>query len=79
MLSFCEKIGKQQNIWSVGTAELTAYLQAIKRLQIKDNKISNPSNNSPVWIELSSGLIKLNAGESLEVNTEDEDLRGVCL
>jgi hypothetical protein len=69
MLTFCEKIGKQQNIWSVGTGELSAYLQALKRLQIKDNKISNPSDNSPVWIELSTGLIKLNAGESLEVNT----------
>jgi hypothetical protein len=46
---------QELNIWSVGTAELTSYLQAIKRLQIKDNKISNPSDNSPVWIELSTG------------------------
>ncbi len=79
MLTFCEKMGKQQTIWSVGTAELTSYLQAIKRLQIKDNKISNPADNSPVWIELTTGLIKLNAGESVDVNTGDEDLRGVCL
>lgn len=79
MLTFCKKMGKQQNIWSVGTAELTSYLQAIKRLQIKDNKISNPADNSPVWIELSTGIIKLNAGESVNVNIVDEDLRGVCL
>ncbi|MGF1554951.1 polysaccharide deacetylase family protein [Paucihalobacter sp.] len=69
MVEFCEKIGEAKDIWSVGNGELTKYLKAIKRVQINENKIVNPSNNQLVWIKLSTGIKKLEAGETVEIKT----------
>lgn len=67
MLAFCEKIGKSNDIWSVGHGELTNYLLAIQNVQIDNNRIVNPLDNQPVWIKLSSGIEKLNSGESIKL------------
>ena len=67
MVEFCEKIGKSDAIWSVGNGELTQYLKAIQNVQIENNRITNPSNNSLVWIHLSTGIQKLAAGETIEL------------
>jgi peptidoglycan/xylan/chitin deacetylase (PgdA/CDA1 family) len=67
MVTFCEKIGKSNDIWSVGHGKLTNYLLAIENVQIDEQKILNPSDNSPIWINLSSGIEKLEPGESIQL------------
>lgn len=69
MVVFCEKIGKAKDIWSVGNGELTHYLKAIKRVQINESEIINPSDNERVWIKLSTGIKKLEAGETIAIKT----------
>lgn len=67
MVAFCERIGKEENIWSVGAGELTHYLKAIERVQIDKGKMTNPTGNTPVWIRLSTGIERLDAGETLAI------------
>ncbi|EAQ42441.1 polysaccharide deacetylase family protein [Polaribacter sp. MED152] len=67
MVTFCEKIAKSKDIWSVGHGELTNYLLAIQDVEIANNQILNPIGNQPVWIKLSNGIQKLNAGESIKI------------
>nr|WP_321222446.1 polysaccharide deacetylase family protein [uncultured Psychroserpens sp.] len=67
MVRFCERIGKSKDIWSVGHGQLTNYLLAINNVQVEEQKITNPSDNSPIWIQLSSGIKKLNPGESISL------------
>lgn len=67
MVKFCEKIGKSKDIWSVSHGELTNYLLAIENAQIDKQKIINPSDNLPIWINLSSGIKKLEPGESIRL------------
>lgn len=69
MVEFCEKIGKAKDIWSVGNGELTKYLKAIERVEINEKKIMNPADNEPIWINLSTGIKKLKAGETIEIKT----------
>lgn len=69
MVVFCEKIGKTNDIWSVGNGELTQYLKAIKRVQITKDKIINPVDNELVWIKLSTGIKKLEAGDTIDIKT----------
>jgi peptidoglycan/xylan/chitin deacetylase (PgdA/CDA1 family) len=74
MRLFCEKIGEAKDIWSVGNGELTKYLNAIERVQVKNDKIINPSDNALVWIELSTGIEKLKAGETIDIKTVTNNL-----
>lgn len=67
MVEFCEKIGKSNDIWSVGNGELTQYLDAIKKVKIDSNKIANPQENTSIWLRLSTGIEKLEAGETIEI------------
>ncbi|WP_411767607.1 polysaccharide deacetylase family protein [Winogradskyella sp. A3E31] len=67
MVEFCEKIGKSNDIWSVGNGKLTQYLQAIKKVQIDSDKITNPQENQAIWLKLSTGIEKLEAGETIEI------------
>lgn len=67
MVKFCESIGKSNDIWSVGHGQLTNYLLAIENVQVDEQKITNPSDNSPIWINLSSGIKKLDPGESISL------------
>jgi peptidoglycan/xylan/chitin deacetylase (PgdA/CDA1 family) len=69
MVVFCEKIGNAKDIWSVGNGELTHYLKAIKRVKINESNIINPSDNERVWIKLSTGIKKLEAGETIDIKT----------
>lgn len=69
MVAFCENIGKANDIWSVGNGELTQYLKAIKSVQVNDNNIINPLENASVWIKLSTGIVKLEAGKTLNIKT----------
>lgn len=64
---FCNKIGKEKNIWSIGTGEYTNYLRAIEKVEIGNGEIYNPTDNSPVWILLSDKIKKLSPGERLRV------------
>lgn len=68
MVEFCEKIGKAKDIWFVGNGELTQYLMAIDKVQVEENAIINPSNNKPVWVKLSNGIKKLEAGDAVKIN-----------
>lgn len=65
MIDFCNKIGKAKDIWFVGSGALTEYLKAIENVQISNNKIVNPADNALVWVKLSSGIEKLEAGETI--------------
>lgn len=67
MVTFCKKIGKSNDIWSVGHGEFTNYLLATQNIQIENNQIINPLDNLPVWIKLSNGIQKLYPGESLTI------------
>ncbi|MBC2846738.1 polysaccharide deacetylase family protein [Winogradskyella flava] len=67
MVEFCEKIGKSKDIWSVSHGKLTNYLLAIENVQIGKRQIINPSYNAPIWINLSSGIEKLDPGESIQL------------
>ncbi len=69
MVLFCEKIGKAKGIWSVGNGELTQYLNAIDRVQIDKNKIMNPADNELIWIKLSTGIEKLEVGETIDIKS----------
>jgi peptidoglycan-N-acetylglucosamine deacetylase len=69
MLVFCEKMGKADDIWSVGNGELTQYLKAIKRVEVKENQIINPADNELVWIRLSTGIEKLEAGKTRDIQS----------
>lgn len=67
MVTFCESIGTSNNIWSVGHGQLTNYLLAIENIQVDEQKILNPSDNLPIWLNLSSGIQKLDPGKSIEL------------
>jgi peptidoglycan/xylan/chitin deacetylase (PgdA/CDA1 family) len=67
MVKFCESIGKSNDIWSVGHGQLTNYLLAIENIQVDKQKILNPSDNLPIWINLSSGIQILKPGESVSL------------
>lgn len=67
MVEFCEKIGKSNDIWSVGNGKLTQYLKAIKKVKIDSDKITNPQENASIWLRLSTGIEKLEAGKTIEI------------
>ena len=68
MVEFCTKIGKANDIWFVGNGALTQYLQALDKVQLEAHRISNPTGNEEVWVHLSSGIKKLNGGESMALH-----------
>ncbi|GAA4235021.1 polysaccharide deacetylase family protein [Postechiella marina] len=69
MVKFCNKVGKAKDIWSVGNGELTKYLKAIENIEIKNNRITNPVDNEAIWINLSTGIKKLNPGNTIKIKT----------
>ncbi|MEH0157976.1 polysaccharide deacetylase family protein [Limibacter armeniacum] len=74
MVKFCEKIGAKEDIWYVGTGEFTDYMKAIKNIEFEADKITNPTDNKPVWIKLSSGFKELQPGEEQAIKlVADED------
>lgn len=69
MTEFCNKIGKEKDIWSIGAGEYTNYLRAIENVGFENGEIYNPTDNLPVWILLSDKVKKLESGETLKVKT----------
>ena len=72
MVEFCNRIGKEKGIWSVGTAEYTAYLKALDRVRLENNEIYNPKDNLPVWVNLSHEINKVEPGERIRIKTVDD-------
>lgn len=68
MTKFCQAMGKETNIWFVGSGEYTAYLQALNKVEIKDHEIINPKDNQTVWVHLSNGVRELKSGERIEIS-----------
>ena len=67
MVKFCESIGKSNDIWSVGHGQLTNYLLATENVIVDEQKILNPLGNLPIWLNLSSGIKKLDPGKSIDL------------
>lgn len=67
MVKFCESIGKSNDIWSVGHGQLTNYLLATENVIVNEQKILNPLGNLPIWLNLSSGIKKLDPGKSIDL------------
>ncbi|OIQ30910.1 MAG: hypothetical protein BM564_01475 [Bacteroidetes bacterium MedPE-SWsnd-G2] len=67
MVKFCEEIGNTTDIWSIGHGELTNYLIAIEKVKVDEQNIINPSDNLPIWINLSNGIKKLEPGEFISL------------
>lgn len=67
IVKFCEQIGNRNDIWYTGSGQFTDYTEAIKKVEIHDNEIINPSENENVWIETSEGFKILKHGEKLKI------------
>ena len=69
MVEFCNRIGKEKGIWSVGTGGYSEYLKALNNVEIHDGEIYNPTDNPTVWVDLSNEVIKLESGQRIVVKT----------
>jgi peptidoglycan/xylan/chitin deacetylase (PgdA/CDA1 family) len=69
MVEFCNSIGKEKGIWSVGTGSYTDYLKALKKVKIENNELYNPEDNLPVWINLSDVIYKVAPGNTIQIQT----------
>ena len=69
MVEFCNKLGQEKGIWSVGTGEYSEYLKALNIVEVIDNQIYNPKENKPVWINLSDEIKKLEPGQTIKIKT----------
>lgn len=67
IVKFCEQIGNKSDIWYVGCGQFTDYIKAIKKVEIQENEIINPSENENIWIETSEGFKILKHGEKLKI------------
>ena len=67
MVEFCKSISNQKDIWYTGSGTLAHYINATKKVKIKDNIITNPKGNLTVWLNLSSGVTKLKPGHQIEL------------
>lgn len=67
MVKFCNRIGQENSIWSVGTGEYSEYLNALSRVEYKDGEIINPNNNKAIWLRLSDKIEKLEPGKRIKV------------
>lgn len=67
MLNVCAILGKREDIWYVGAAELAEYLNAIQLVIFSDNgnAARNPENNKTVFIKRDGSLVALPPGESV--------------
>lgn len=74
MMHFCKSISNKKDIWYTGSGLLAAYINATKKVRIKDGVITNPEENLTVWLSLSSGVIKLKPGHSLKIKNAVENL-----
>lgn len=73
MVQFCNRIGQEKEIWSVGTGEYSEYLKALNYVEISDEEIYNPTDNQTVWIRLSDEIERLESGQRIEIKTVAND------
>jgi peptidoglycan-N-acetylglucosamine deacetylase len=69
IIKFCQQIGKKSDIWYVGSGPYIEYLKSLKKVEIHENEIINPSGNQSVWIQTSTRLRILKPGEKIETKT----------
>lgn len=69
MVQFCKSISNRKDIWYTGSGALADYINATKKVKIKDNIITNPEGNLTVWLHLASGIKKLKPGQSIKLKT----------
>ena len=67
MLEFCNRIGQESGIWSVGTGEYTNYLKALDNVRFENNEIYNPIDNLSVWVSLSDIIYKVEPGKKIQL------------
>ena len=67
MVGFCKIISNKKDIWYTGSGNLANYLNALKKVTIGANEITNPKDNLPVWLNLSSGTIVLKPGHHIKI------------
>ena len=75
MVEFCNRIGQEKGIWSVGTGEYTDYLKALDSVSFENNEIYNPTDNLPVWVNLSDGIKKVKPGEKIHIKTVSSNVQ----
>ena len=69
MTDFCNKIGKEKDIWSVGTGEYSEYLKALDKVEFDSGEIYNPTENLTVWVNLSDKVEKIESGQKIKIKT----------
>ena len=67
MKTFCEKIGKENDIWFVGNGEFTLYIEALKKVTVKEGIVSNPLDNPTIWIEINNEITFIPPGNSISL------------
>ncbi|WP_053991642.1 polysaccharide deacetylase family protein [Mangrovimonas sp. TPBH4] len=67
MTEFCNRIGKKEDIWSVGTGEYCEYLKALDKIEFDNGEIYNPTENLTVWVNLSNKVEKLKSGQRIKI------------
>lgn len=65
MRTFCEKMGKAEDIWFVGHGTLTQYLLALDRVEQTEQGLYNPKDNPTVWIRSSQQVVAVAPGTSV--------------
>lgn len=75
MVQFCKSISNRKDIWYTGSGRLANYINATKKVTIKDNIITNPKGNLTVWLNLSSGVTKLKPGHHIKIKNAIENLQ----
>lgn len=73
MVQFCQSISNKKDIWYTTSGKLADYINAIKKVKITNNRITNPEDNLTVWLNLSSGITKLEAGQHIEIKNSTKN------
>lgn len=69
MESFCQLVGKREDIWYATNIEIVDYLEAAERLHytVTGNRVYNPSAMS-VWLSVNDGeAVEVKAGETVKL------------
>lgn len=69
MVEFCNRVGQEKGIWSVGTGEYSEYLKALDKVEFDNGEIFNPKDNLTIWIKLSDEIKKLEPGKRIKIKT----------
>ena len=67
METFCKTIGARNDVWKATTAEVCEYTTAMKKLNMKNNILYNPSDTD-VYVIANGENIKIEAGSFADFN-----------